>query len=82
MYVEGRLRRDPHQGFLLLSLEACSWHSLLTTAASISGLGWQMGASAEGCCVEARRGWEVPNQFDSEAAAWVSGAAETVDYFG
>ena len=26
--------------------------------------------------------WEVLNWFDSEAAAWVSGAAETVDYFG
>ena len=26
--------------------------------------------------------WEVLWQFDSEAAAWVSGATETVDYFG
>ena len=26
--------------------------------------------------------WGVLNRFDSEAAAWVSGAAETVDYFG
>ena len=26
--------------------------------------------------------WEVLMWFDSEAAAWVSGAAETVDYFG
>ena len=26
--------------------------------------------------------WEVLNQFDSEAVALVSGAAETVDYFG
>ena len=26
--------------------------------------------------------WEVLNRFDSEAAARVSGAAETVDYFG
>ena len=26
--------------------------------------------------------WEVLNRFDSEVAAWVSGAAETVDYFG
>ena len=26
--------------------------------------------------------WEVLNRFDSKAAAWVSGAAETVDYFG
>ena len=26
--------------------------------------------------------WEVLMLVDSEAAAWVSGAAETVDYFG
>ena len=26
--------------------------------------------------------WEVLMWVDSEAAAWVSGAAETVDYFG
>ena len=26
--------------------------------------------------------WEVLNRFDSEGAARVSGAAETVDYFG
>ena len=26
--------------------------------------------------------WEVLKVFDSEAVAWVSGAAETVDYFG
>ena len=26
--------------------------------------------------------WEVLMWFDSEAAAWVSGVAETVDYFG
>ena len=26
--------------------------------------------------------WEVLNRFDSEEAAQVSGAAETVDYFG
>ena len=26
--------------------------------------------------------WEVLYLFDSEVAAWVSGAAETVDYFG
>ena len=26
--------------------------------------------------------WEVLNRFDNEAAARVSGAAETVDYFG
>ena len=26
--------------------------------------------------------WEVLNRFDSEAAARVSGVAETVDYFG
>ena len=56
MYVKGRLRPDPHQGLLLLSLEACSWHSILITAASISGSGWRMGASAGGCCVEAGRG--------------------------
>ena len=29
-----------------------------------------------------RRHWEVLMLVDSEAAAWVSGAAETVDYFG
>ena len=28
------------------------------------------------------RNWEVLMLVDSEAAAWVSGAAETVDYFG
>ena len=56
MYVEGRLRPDPHRGLLLLSLEACSWRSILITAASISGSGRQMGASAGGCCVEAGRG--------------------------
>ena len=26
--------------------------------------------------------WEVLDRFDSEAAMWVSGAAETVYYFG
>ena len=26
--------------------------------------------------------WEVLMWFDSEVVAWVSGAAETVDYFG
>ena len=26
--------------------------------------------------------WEVLNRFDSDVAAWVSGVAETVDYFG
>ena len=55
MYIEGRLGPDPHQGLLLLSLEACSWHSILITAASISGSGRRMGASASGCCVEAGR---------------------------
>ena len=39
MYVEGRLGLDPHRGLLLVSLEACSWHSILITAASISGSG-------------------------------------------
>ena len=32
------------------------------------------------CAIHAR--WEVLMLVDSEAAAWVSGAAETVDYFG
>ena len=32
--------------------------------------------------VTGRPGWEVLNWFESEAAARVSGAAETVDYFG
>ena len=56
MYVEGRLRPDPHRGLLLLSLEACSWRSILSTAVSISGSGRRMGTSAGGCCAEARRG--------------------------
>ena len=56
MYVEGRLRPDPHWGLLLVSLETCSWRSILITAASISGSGWRMGASAGGCCVESGRG--------------------------
>ena len=56
MCVEGRLGLDPHRGLFLFFLEACSWHSILITAASISGLGQRMGASASGCCVEARRG--------------------------
>ena len=56
MYVEGWLGLDPHRGLLLVSLEAYSWRSILITAASISGSGWQMGASASGCCVEAGRG--------------------------
>ena len=32
--------------------------------------------------LRATTGWEVLMLVDSEAAAWVSGAAETVDYFG
>ena len=56
MYEEGFLGPDPHWGLLLLSLEACLWHSILITAASISGSGQRMGASAGGCCVEAGRG--------------------------
>ena len=39
MYVEGRLGLDPHRGLLLVSLEACSWHSIFITTASISGSG-------------------------------------------
>ena len=31
--------------------------------------------------LEEEENWEVLMWFDSEAAAWVSGAAETVDYF-
>ena len=56
MYVEGWLGPDPHWGLLLVSLEACSWCSILITTASISGSGWRMGASASGCCIEAGRG--------------------------
>ena len=34
------------------------------------------------CFLNSNIYWEVLKVFDSEAAVWVSGKAETIDYFG